>query len=517
MVSVSPGIAAVSISGDTAISTFEIQAGINSLGTLRIDGGSVYTTGNLRLGVQQNGVGIATVTGAGSQLVLENNSNSEIGQNGFGRLEILSGGLVNISGSSGSLRIGSGTGCCGGPAYGNVVVDGSGSMLLVPNDLLVGTNGTALLQISNGAIVNAAQSQTQVNSVSRIEMNGGLLRLSDLDNSGVVKGSGEILVNSISGSGRFEAGAGQTLRIAGGSNSFHNTGIVAADGGEIELARNVFNNVNGLAHGEITLRNATMRLGPIGFGGAGLQNSSVLAAIGGTNDFYGSILNSGTGSIAVTNNSVMIFHDDVDADSGVITVFPGSSAVFLEDLTMSGTSVLLADLAGTGADTGFGEIEVVGTATLGSSLNITLAEGFVPEEGDTFPIVAASAISGALSLGEVADLPNGLKWDLEHESNRVLLNVVEGLAGDYNSDGKVDSGDYVLWRKTFGQQGNSLPADGNDNGQVDDGDYGFWQARFGNTLAEGGGANGASVPEPAGLPLLFTSLVLVIWRRWKVN
>ena len=113
-----------------------------------------------------------------------------------------------------------------------------------------------------------------------------------------------------------------------------------------------------------------------------MQNSSVLAAIGGVNDFYGRVSNVSTGHIAVTNNSVMIFHDDVSADGGVITVFPGSSAVFLEDLTMTGDSVLLADLAGTGADTGFGEIEVVGNAQLNSSLNITLAEGFAPEEGD---------------------------------------------------------------------------------------------------------------------------------------
>jgi T5SS/PEP-CTERM-associated repeat protein len=514
LVLASPVIAAVTTSGDTEISSFEIEAGINSLGTLRVDAGSVQTTGRLRLGTQQFGVGLATVTGTGSQLILNNSNFSEIGESGFGQLEILDGGLVNMGGTSGTLRIG-GAGCCGGPSYGIVTVDGPGSMLFIGNDLLVGVNGTGILQVNNGAIVNAIQSQTAVNPVSRIEMSGGLLRIGELANNGVVKGSGEILVSSMSGSGRYEAGPGKTLRITGG-NSFINTGIIAADGGEIELTRNIFNNVNGLEHGEITLRNGTIRVGSPGFGGTALQNSAVLAATGGTNDFYGSIINTDTGSIAVTNKSVMIFHYDVSADAGVITVFPGSSAVFLENLTMSGSSVLLADLAGTGADTGFGEIEVVGTATLNSSLSVTLADGYTPQEGDSFPILAASTIEGSLSLGEMADLPSGLKWSLEHETNRVLLSVVPGLDGDYNDDGSVDAGDYVVWRKSIGEQGGGLPADGNGNGEVEEGDYLFWQERFGSG-PQGGATSGAAAPEPCSAVLILAGIALVSSRRWKLN
>lgn len=513
----SPALAAVTISGDTDISAFEIQAGINGLGTLRIDAGSSQTTGSLRLGTLQFGVGFATVTGTGSQLILTNSSFTEIGQGGFGRLEILNGGLVNLSGTSGSMRIGGGSGCCGGSPYGTVIVDGAGSLLTIGNDLIVGSNGTGTLQIQNGAMVNAVQSQTQVNAVSRIEMNGGLLRISQLDNDGVVRGSGEITVGQLSGTGRFEAGSGQTLKINGG-NSFSNSGIIAADGGEIELSSQIFNTTNGPNAGEITLRNGTVRMGQPGFGGPALQNAAVLAAIGGTNDFYGSIVNATGGTIAVTNQSVMIFHDDVEADAGTITVFPGSSAVFLENLTMTGSSVLLADLAGSGADSGFGEIEVVGNATLNSSMNITLASGFTPQAGDSFPVVAAGSITGALSLGDVADLPSGLKWSLEHESNRVLLSVVPGLSGDYNSDGAVDAADYIVWRKTLGQQGNGLPADGNSNGEVEDGDYNFWWQRLGNTLSGGGNGGGdAAVPEPCGAMLIFAGLALVLCSRWKLN
>lgn len=66
----------------------------------------------------------------------------------------------------------------------------------------------------------------------------------------------------------------------------------------------------------------------------------------------------------------------------------------------------------------------------------------------------------------------------------------EGLAGDYNANGKVDGADYVLWRNdptAFG---------GNPAG------YNTWRANFGNPPGAGSGLGGGSaVPEPASLML----------------
>jgi Rhamnogalacturonan lyase family 11, C-terminal domain len=61
------------------------------------------------------------------------------------------------------------------------------------------------------------------------------------------------------------------------------------------------------------------------------------------------------------------------------------------------------------------------------------------------------------------------------------------LVGDYNGDDHVDSGDYVLWRKTLGSMTN-LQADGNHDGIVDSGDEQVWRANFGAV-----GPAGASV------------------------
>ena len=49
------------------------------------------------------------------------------------------------------------------------------------------------------------------------------------------------------------------------------------------------------------------------------------------------------------------------------------------------------------------------------------------------------------------------------------------LPGDYNGDGSVDAADYVVWRKSLGE--NVTPyscADGSGNGLVDQDDYSVW-------------------------------------------
>jgi hypothetical protein len=82
--------------------------------------------------------------------------------------------------------------------------------------------------------------------------------------------------------------------------------------------------------------------------------------------------------------------------------------------------------------------------------------------------------------------------NLEIESIRVMLPAPEGLAGDFNDDGKVDTADYVMWNKSGN---NPLP---NDNGLATAAErYDLWRANFGSMAMSGGGSGGANVPEPA--------------------
>lgn len=89
------------------------------------------------------------------------------------------------------------------------------------------------------------------------------------------------------------------------------------------------------------------------------------------------------------------------------------------------------------------------------------------------------------------------------------------LAGDYNQDGRVDAGDYLVWRRTIGSSTN-LAADGNGDHIVDDKDYAVWRAHFGNTRP--GVAEQTAVPEPDPVaPLLVAVLSAILKLRQRTT
>jgi hypothetical protein len=80
---------------------------------------------------------------------------------------------------------------------------------------------------------------------------------------------------------------------------------------------------------------------------------------------------------------------------------------------------------------------------------------------------------------------------------RAIVGTLPFVPGDYDRSGAVDAADYVLWRKTSGQDvGAFSGADGNGDGTIDQSDYEFWQARFGDFFPERGSAAIQQVPEP---------------------
>jgi hypothetical protein len=95
------------------------------------------------------------------------------------------------------------------------------------------------------------------------------------------------------------------------------------------------------------------------------------------------------------------------------------------------------------------------------------------------------------------------------------MSQVQFLAGDYNRDGVVDSGDYIVWRESNGKSG-KFAADGNNDGVVDQLDYNYWRFRFGNTMS-GGAGDAAAVPEPASAVMMLVAVTMAafICRRGR--
>ncbi len=89
--------------------------------------------------------------------------------------------------------------------------------------------------------------------------------------------------------------------------------------------------------------------------------------------------------------------------------------------------------------------------------------------------------------------------------------VRDGLLGDYNNDGAVNTADWTTWRTTFGSAvspaGNL--ADGNRNGLVDAADYVVWRDNRGASISSGAGIGAVVVPEPTGAAVLVSGVLLI--------
>jgi T5SS/PEP-CTERM-associated repeat protein len=426
--------------------------GNQGIGSVQIDSGSTLTSGSVNIAQSTSAIGTATVTSAGSAWTT---SSMNVGNNGLGRLTVSSGAVVSIGGSG--LNIGQSN-----LSTGTVTIQNTGTVLQLTGPLNIGNTGVGLLQIADNAIVNVPNNSTQIGAqfgstahqLNRLEFSNGLMRTNFLTNYGVVTGYGELDIfstSNIQNYGLLESSGGRF--VVGGSSSglIQNNGIISAAGSELEFGRFVSNTSSNGTAAQVTLRDGAIRFPLLNNNQYSLGNDGVLAATGGTDDVYGRINNTSNGTIAATNHSVLTFHHSVTASGGTISVFPGSTAIFLQNLTMSGGALLLADLAGMNDSTGFGCVEVVGSAQLGgASLVVTLSDGFKPKSGDTFPLVAATgAISGTPTLGQMPSLPIGLVWHLNVGVNFVSLSVIPTVTGDYNN-GVVDAGDYTVWRDTAG-------------------------------------------------------------------
>jgi hypothetical protein len=153
---------------------------------------------------------------------------------------------------------------------------------------------------------------------------------------------------------------------------------------------------------------------------------------------------------------------------------------------------LAIQLGGTTSVTQYDVLAMTRFAFLDGSLEVTLANGFVPSVGNMFTFLTTAA-NGVFGEFENLQLPGGFQWDVDYLSNSVVLKVIGlGSAGDFDGDGDVDGRDLLVWQRN--------PSLGN---------LADWQANFGN----GSLSAVSAVPEPASLFLMAFASVTLLWRR----
>jgi len=517
--------ASVLVSGNTSANPTANGAdpviGIFDIGRLTINNGSTMTSGGVVLGQLVAGIGLVTVTDFNSTTSETSTwvtNRITVGDIGTGRLEILNGGMVTVDFAS---NPGGGDFIVGNQAnsVGTVIVNGLGSLLRLGDDTIIGQAGTGVLRIENEGYVIGTNGELlnpdvfTVGSLGRVEFSNGRLRTDQFANYGAIVGNGRVdsagtIANTIIG--RFEVSTGQRLVVNG---VVDNDGAVSLRGGEIEFFKAVTN--SGPA-AEITLRDQSVLRFSLPQTGFGFDSTAgVIATTAGTNDIYGSVrIQTSASKISVSGGSTAVFHDPVTNTGGTIEVFAGSTIVYLQGLTTTGSGASLSvALSDPDVGAGAGAIEVSDSASLAGNLNVSLATGYKPSAGDVFPIITAGGgITGSLNLAAAPVLPGGMLWDLDVTATNVLLSVV--ATGDYNGNGVVDAADYIVWRKSLNQQGAGLAADSNGDGVVNTADYNFWRSRVGNVIGSGSGlGTSTAIPEPTSAALLLVAGALVAIMR----
>lgn len=395
----------------TDTGTSVIHVGADGTGTLTVENGATATLkSNLYLGYAASGSGTVTVDGAGSSLVDNAATTVLLGDYGSGTLNVTNGGSAQFSGT---VDVGGNSGSSGA-----IHVDGSsGTATLTTDQLYVGmlTSGT----VSLGDYGKIVSNSIELGSAGTMSISGGTLSVSGaLSNDHTLTQSGGLLdagsetidsgaTTTVTGgnhdvTGALEVKSGGTLHVTGGSVS---ADTLTVDSGAAST----------LAGGSLTTT-------------AGLTDDGTLSG-------YGTIAGSAQLNADVTGGTSaanpLIFTGIVHGAGNISgyskftgTYAPGNSPakVTLGSPTFAGT--LSMDLGGTTPGTGYDQIVVTGTATLGGKLSVDLLNGFKPSSGDTFTLIKTSGsgkISGQFTTYNLPDLADHLVFQIRQSDSAFEL------------------------------------------------------------------------------------------------
>ncbi|MCI0335495.1 MAG: hypothetical protein L0228_19995 [Planctomycetes bacterium] len=216
--------------------------------------------------------------------------------------------------------------------------------------------------------------------------------------------------------------------------------------------------------------------------------------------------------------------------AGTFKYLPAFDPLTLQVNRTTGTVTLLNTTAGDSFNVDFYELH-----SNGGSLNPTgwnsledqnESEWFETGNQDSTSLAEANLMSTLFGPGASRWLGNAYNTSVDSQDvsltyattggTSIAANVqyVVGLSGDFNDDDKVDSADYVRWRKNE-TANNPLP---NDDGLTTQADrYSLWQRHFGEIVMPGSGGGNGAVPEPSSGVLLLSSAMLLVVLRCRAS
>jgi autotransporter-associated beta strand protein len=231
----------------------------------------------------------------------------------------------------------------------------------------------------------------------------------------------------------------------------------------------------------------------------------------------------GTGPVSITGTAVLggtgTIAGTVTVNSGA-HIAPGASIESLElgGLTIETGSFLDFELGTPNGTPGVDNdlLTVLGTTTLNGIGTVNLTDAGGLGIGNYTLIDYTGTLAGSDIVGFLNQTPTGpagFIYALVDTGSTIDLTVLpSGNDADFNDDGIIDAGDYVVWRKFNGGPGTQFTGDATGDGNVNDLDYDEWFENFGSPAIPPPPGNSGAVPEPTTLALL-SIFAIIAWQR----
>jgi autotransporter-associated beta strand protein len=346
-------------------------------GTLTQSGGTIKVAANIFIGGSTGGVGTYTLSGGQTLVGQTSPTGGDIvigGIAGSGTLN-LQGGLLDVT--KGSGKIGA------TPATAAFTFTGGTLKAKVYNAPDFGGSLGNLVQNGAGSVLDVTGNSTTIEGVDY-----------DLGEGTATIGGGRTLTaNNVLNS----AGAG-VINVGNGAGApagdYNGNGTV--DAADYALWRKNPGAYGGDPAGYNTWKS---NFGSTGGGVGALNVGAGSVAVDTLNLNVGSVTATGGVNVATALTGNGTITGNVTLASGA-SVSPGPSIgvlSFANNLTLGSSGVVTIQLGGTTAGTGYDQIDVDGALAAGGTLQVLLANGFVPSAGNSFNIFDFASISGTFS------------------------------------------------------------------------------------------------------------------------
>lgn len=459
----------------------DLTVGLNGAAALNITGaGSVEVGDQLIVGSNASSAPTVTVSGFSiapfglSNLTVLGTGESRIGQGGDATMSVNTGAFASFAGD---VVIANGS-----ASTSEVTVETTGLLnarLLVGGDLLIGRN-TSTTAAGNGTLNINTGGQADVDGETLLgDPNGGVGRINL--NGGTFNGAGAVSVragSTISGNGTINAAiantgniqpdtsAGLTLNgqlsnttnnIVGSRLNFGPLGTYVGSGScQADITGDIASSIT--ATGPLALgANRTSGFFYLGTLNVGTQSVTLVdsnqAVLGGVTNINGGTLSCSTG-IGNQNGGAIRGKGTLGGNvvnSGIIQpTDPGDAPIAISingSLTLNPTSEIQIELNG---PSNTDRVNIIGTATFGGSVRLTLGPDYLPTIGEQIILVNAT---GGRS-GTMANLIHTPVCDqytivLVYSSTAAIALIRPSAAvtspGDVDRDGDHDFADFARW------------------------------------------------------------------------